>query len=139
MQKESRSISENVTWGHRKRFSDAKVSMPYKRFLGYEKGDDGIPKIVESEAEIVRRIYCLFMEGKITSAIAKYLAESDIPSPSGKTMAGSHGRFHIDQRKKARAMHYCRNASRLIFRVKNESQRCRNLKVLRGVQPSGYN
>ena len=28
-QEESRSISENVTWGHRKRFADGKVIMPY--------------------------------------------------------------------------------------------------------------
>jgi DNA invertase Pin-like site-specific DNA recombinase len=83
-QEESRSISENVTWGQRKRFSDGKVSMPYKRFLGYEKGEDGTPKIVESEAEIVRMIYRLFMEGKTSSAIAKSLTESDIPSPGGK-------------------------------------------------------
>ena len=34
-QEESRSISENVTWGQRKRFADGKVSMPYKQFLGY--------------------------------------------------------------------------------------------------------
>ena len=40
-QEESRSISENVTWGHRKRFADGKVSLPYKRFLGYRKGADG--------------------------------------------------------------------------------------------------
>jgi DNA invertase Pin-like site-specific DNA recombinase len=40
-QEESRSISENVTWGQRKRFSDGKVQMPYKRFLGYEKGENG--------------------------------------------------------------------------------------------------
>ena len=37
-QEESRSISENVTWGCRKRFADGKVSMPYKNFLGYRKG-----------------------------------------------------------------------------------------------------
>jgi len=83
-QEESRSISENVTWGQRKRFADGKVSMPYKRFLGYEKGEDGTPKIVESEAEFVRLIYRLFMEGKTSSAIAKHLATSGIPSPGGK-------------------------------------------------------
>jgi site-specific DNA recombinase len=83
-QEESRSISENVTWGHRKRFADGKVSMPYKRFLGYEKGEDGLPKIVESEAKIVRMIYRLFMEGKTSSAIAKHLTASSIPSPGGK-------------------------------------------------------
>ena len=62
-QEESRSISENVTWGQRKRFADGKVSLPYKNFLGYEKGEDGYPRIVESEAKIVRDIYRLFVEG----------------------------------------------------------------------------
>src|SRR5690554_164724 len=33
-QEESRSISENVTWGQRKRFADGKVTMPYRSFLG---------------------------------------------------------------------------------------------------------
>jgi len=83
-QEESRSISENVTWGQRKRFADGKVNMPYKRFLGYEKGEDGTPQIVEREAEIVRHIYRLFIEGKTPSAIAKHLVESAIPSPGGK-------------------------------------------------------
>ena len=54
-QEESRSISENVTWGQRKRFADGKVSMPYKRFLGYDKGADGLPMINAKEAEVVRR------------------------------------------------------------------------------------
>ena len=40
-QEESRSISDNVTWGQRKRFADGKVSLGYKHFLGYEKGEDG--------------------------------------------------------------------------------------------------
>ena len=84
-QEESRNISSNVTWGQRKRFSDGKVSMPYKRFLGFEKGEDGTPKIVEKEAEIVRMIYGMFMEGKTPSAIAKKLTEKGIPTPGGKT------------------------------------------------------
>ncbi len=83
-QEESRSISENVTWGQRKRFADGKVSLPYKRFLGYEKGEDGIPKIVEKEAVIVRLIYKLFLEGKTTSLIAKHLTERKISTPGGK-------------------------------------------------------
>ena len=53
-QEESRSISENVTWGQRKRFADGKVMLPYKRFLGYRKGADGFPEIVPEEAEIVK-------------------------------------------------------------------------------------
>lgn len=83
-QEESRSISENVTWGQRKRMQDGKVSLPYSQFLGYEKGEDDLPKIVEDEAEIVRMIFRWFIEGKTPSAIVKKLAAKDIPSPAGK-------------------------------------------------------
>jgi len=83
-QEESRSISENVTWGQRKRFADGKVSIPYGQFLGYEKGEDGLPKIVEKEAAVIRMIYKLFLEGKTTPGIARYLTESGIPTPAGK-------------------------------------------------------
>jgi len=40
-QEESRSISENVTWGQRKRFADGKVCVPFKHFIGYDRGQDG--------------------------------------------------------------------------------------------------
>ena len=83
-QEESRSISENVTWGQRKRFADGKVSMPYKQFLGYEKGADGTPIINEEEATIVRLIYTLFLEGKTPAGICRYLDAQGIPTPSGK-------------------------------------------------------
>lgn len=75
-QEESRSISENVTWGQRKRFSDGKVSLPYKCFLGYEKGEtkDDPPVINPEQAELVRRIYTEFMHGKTTYGIAKSLS-----------------------------------------------------------------
>lgn len=77
-QEESRSISENVTWGQRKRFADGKVSLPYKTFLGYRKGANGLPEIVPEQAEIVRRIYRLFMQGKTPSGIAKILTDEGI-------------------------------------------------------------
>lgn len=83
-QEESRSISENVTWGQRKRFADGKVSLPYKRFLGYEKGEDGLPKIVEKEAKVVRLIYKLFLGGKTVPGIARHLTSEGIPTPAGK-------------------------------------------------------
>jgi DNA invertase Pin-like site-specific DNA recombinase len=83
-QEESRSISENVTWGQRKRFADGKVTLPYRQFLGYEKGEDDLPKIVEKEAKIVRQIYKLFLEGMTPSAIARHLTQMGILTPSGK-------------------------------------------------------
>lgn len=83
-QEESRSISENVTWGQRKRFADGKVTMPYKQFLGYERGEDGVPVINEKEAEVVRLIYKLFLQGKTATGICKQLELMSIPTPAGK-------------------------------------------------------
>lgn len=83
-QEESRSISENVTWGQRKRFADGKVSLPYRQFLGYRKGADGLPEIVPEQAEIVKRIYRTFMQGKTPSAIARMLTADGILTPGGK-------------------------------------------------------
>ena len=80
-QEESRSISENTTWGQRKRFSDGKVSLPYSHFLGYDRGENGEPVINEEEAQIVRFIYKLFLDGKSPSIIARLLTEKGIPTP----------------------------------------------------------
>jgi len=85
-QQESLSLSSNVTWGIRKRFSDGKVSLPYKQFLGYEKGEDDLPKIVEEEAKIIRLIYKLFLEGWSALSIAKHLTERGIKTPGGKEL-----------------------------------------------------
>ena len=84
-QEESRSISENVTWGHRKRMADGKVSVPFSRFLGYDRGEDGNLVVNEKEAEIVRLIYRLFLEGLTPYSIARHLTEKGIPTPAGKT------------------------------------------------------
>ena len=83
-QEERCSISENVTWGQRKRFADGKVSIPYGQFLGYRKGADGLPEIVPEEAEIVRSIYLMCIEGMSTNAIAKHLTQQGIPTSAGK-------------------------------------------------------
>ena len=84
-QEESRSISENVTWGKRRSMEEGKVFFACKYFLGYEKGPDGQPHIVEEEAEIVRSIYKMFLEGRTVRAIAEYLTSQGIPTPKGRT------------------------------------------------------
>ncbi len=83
-QEESRSISENVTWGKRRSMEEGKFSLAYKCFLGYEKGEDGLPQIVEEEARIVRKIYQMFLDGKTVRTIADYLTGQGIPTPRGK-------------------------------------------------------
>ena len=83
-QEESRSISENCTWGQRKRFADGKVTVPFKRFLGYDRGKDGNLVVNPKEAKIVKRIYAMYLQGKTYHLIAKALTEDGIPSPAGK-------------------------------------------------------
>ncbi len=84
-QEESRSISQNVTWGKRVGFQEGKVSFAYKRFLGYKKEDDKLI-IDEDQAVIVRMIYRMFLvEGKTPTGIAKYLKSEHIKTPSGKS------------------------------------------------------
>lgn len=80
-QEESRSISENVRWGKQRSCEAGKVSLAWSNFLGYEKGPDGLPHIVEKEAKIVREIYRLYLEGKTLNAIAAQLTEEGHPTP----------------------------------------------------------
>ena len=83
-QEESRSLSENVKWGHRKSFSDGNVHLAYSRFLGYKKGEDGKPEIVPEEAETIRFIYSKFIEGWSLKNIADELMVRGIKSPGNK-------------------------------------------------------
>lgn len=64
-QDESRSISENSTWGIRRKFEQGKVSVNYTKFLGYEKGENGGLVINEKQAKIVRRVYREYLNGKV--------------------------------------------------------------------------
>ncbi|MCD7865611.1 MAG: recombinase family protein [Clostridiales bacterium] len=84
-QEESRSISENVTWGHRKRFADGKVSFAYSRFLGLDKDKETGKLVVnEEEAKIVRLIYKLFLDGMSMYSVAAELTRRKILTPGGK-------------------------------------------------------
>ena len=82
-QEESRSISENCTWGQRKRFADGKVTVPFKRFLGYDRGPDGNLVLNQDEAVIIRRIYSMFLQGMTPHGIAARLTADGIKSPGG--------------------------------------------------------
>lgn len=84
-QAESESISKNVSWGKQKAFAEGRVSFQYKHLLGYRKGADGKPEIVPEEAETVRIIYDLFLDGYSMTDIAKRLTLLDRKTSHGKT------------------------------------------------------
>ncbi len=83
-QAESESISKNVTWGMRQSFKNGKVHFHYANFLGYEKGEDGEPKIVPEEAVIVKRIFQSYLVGYSISKIKVELETEGITSSTGK-------------------------------------------------------
>ncbi|MTI80825.1 MAG: recombinase family protein [Firmicutes bacterium] len=84
-QDESRSISENSTWGIRRRFEQGKVTVNHNKFLGYDKDKNGNLVINEKQAKIVRRIYKDYLDGKGPNRIAKELEVEGIPNWNGKT------------------------------------------------------
>lgn len=89
-QEEARSISENVTWGHRKRFADGKVTIPFSRFLGYDRGEDGNLVINQEQAKLVRHIYTLYLDGGSLTGIAKQLQAEGHLTASGNPNWSAH-------------------------------------------------
>ena len=84
-QEESRSISENVTWGRRKAFADGKGSIPYSSVLGYDKGEKKFTMVInEEQALVLRKIYRLFLQGYSSTKISEILNEQGINTATGK-------------------------------------------------------
>ena len=83
-QAESESISKNVSWGKEKAYREGKVQFQYQNLLGYRKGTDGKPEIVPEEAETVRLIYKLFLDGYSMTNIKKMLESKGILTAKGK-------------------------------------------------------
>ncbi|MDD5971250.1 MAG: recombinase family protein [Paraprevotella sp.] len=89
-QSESESISKNVTWSFRKNFEEGKAVFIYKNFLGYKKGEDGNPEIVPYEAEIVERIFHMFLAGMTVPAISDKIKEANYEIPGKKFSFSVH-------------------------------------------------
>ena len=83
-QAESESISKNVSWGKEKAYREGKVQFQYQNLLGYRKGTDGKPEIVPEEAETVKLIYKLFLDGYSMTNIKKTLESKGILTAKGK-------------------------------------------------------
>ena len=80
-QEEAASISRNVRWSLKRRMANGTLGIarvPY----GYKKVD-GALVIDEKQAEVVRRIFALYLSGTGAKAIAVQLNSDNIPSPTG--------------------------------------------------------
>lgn len=76
-QEESRSISENVKWGVRKRFQSGEIGTANKHLSGY-RYDEELEKyiIIPEEAEMVRWMFQMFLDGVSYRIMAKNLNEA---------------------------------------------------------------
>ena len=83
-QSESESISANVRWGIRQAMKEGKATIQYKYLYGYRKGDDGKPEIIPEQAEVVRKIYDLFLSGTSVRGIQEYLNANSVPNINGE-------------------------------------------------------
>lgn len=82
-QEESRNISENCHWGIVRKFENGMVIVNHSKFLGYTKDKEGNLVIVPEEAELVRRIFRLFLEGNSSYRIKRILESENIKTVTG--------------------------------------------------------
>ena len=83
-QEESRSISENVKWGVRKRFQSGEIGAANKHILGY-RYDDGLRKyvIIPEEAESVQWMFQMYIDGVSLREIAGSMNRAGIRTTLG--------------------------------------------------------
>lgn len=84
-QDESRNISENSTWGIRKRFEIGQHKMSTKRFLGYDADENGKLVVNKQQAKIVKRIFMEFLWGKTTDYIKRIFEREGVINWDGGT------------------------------------------------------
>ena len=83
-QSESESISANVRWGIRQAMKEGKATIQYKYLYGYRKGDNSKPEIIPDQAEVVKKIYDMFLSGTPVRGIQEYLNTSAVPNINGE-------------------------------------------------------
>ncbi|GLC79338.1 recombinase family protein [Lacrimispora brassicae] len=84
-QDESRSISENSTWGIRRRFEKGQHKMSTKRFLGFDTDEGGKLVINRKQAPIVKRLYYEFLSGKTVDYIKRIFEREGVVNWDGST------------------------------------------------------
>jgi site-specific DNA recombinase len=81
-QEESKNTSENIQWGFQCKFEKGDIFTKYKNFMGYTCVDDKMV-IVPEQADIVRKIFDLYLQGLSFWQIKDYLESMDIRTVTG--------------------------------------------------------
>ncbi len=84
-QEESRSISENCKWGIRKRFRSGEIGTANKHLIGYRYDEEKKRYlVVPEEAEMIRRMFRMYLDGLSLRIIAGTMNEAGYRSVNGK-------------------------------------------------------
>ena len=83
-QEESFNLSENTRWGLIRKFENGTIILNHNRFMGYTKGKDGELAIVPEEAETVRLIFRMYLEGTSIAGIKRHLEKEGILTVTGR-------------------------------------------------------
>lgn len=83
-QEESRNISENIRWSLRRKYEKGEPTINHNHFMGYTKDGSGNLVVAPKEAEIVRRIFHLYVLGYSSRYIAKDLEQNGMKTVMGK-------------------------------------------------------
>ena len=75
--------SENIKWGIAKSVMDPGSKFYSRVCYGYEKDKNGNLVIIETEAQVVRKIFQMYLDGYGAIKIKAELEKQHIPSPSG--------------------------------------------------------
>ena len=81
-QAESENISANVRWGIQQRMKSGTFKFRYN-LLGYRKGENGEPEIVEEEAQHIRKIYEMYLDGNSLDQIKAELESNGVETKTG--------------------------------------------------------
>lgn len=82
-QEESRNLSENIQWGYQRKFENGDIFTKYKNFMGY-KCENGNLVIVPKQAEVVKTIFNLYLDGMTLQQIKDQLESQQIKTAAGK-------------------------------------------------------
>lgn len=82
-QSESESISTNIKWGLKRKFSEGTMHY-HKRILGYQYTEQKEYVVDQNEAKTVRWIYSEFLKGRTMLSIADELNDCDCKTVKGK-------------------------------------------------------
>lgn len=130
-EEESRNISDNVKWGVRKGFKKGEFFLNTQLMLGYKRDKDGNVYIDETEAEVVREIYTMYLDGIGTPTIAKILTERGIKTVKGNNKWNVSGVVGILKNEKY-------SGSALLQKNMNPDFRIKISKVNNNVLPQYY-